>query len=237
MSVVATCYECTDIGRVRPTNEDYALCFAPGVCLVADGMGGHAAGEVASSLLAHTVQSYLGTAERPWDESVLLQSVQAANTAIRAEASAFSGYDGMGTTATIFSYADGQGIWAHVGDSRLYLFRNGILRQLTHDHSYVEGLVENGSITEEEARVHPQKNVLTRAVGVEEDVLVDTGRFDITRGDVVLLSTDGLTNMLPDAKIAEILAQSSSDPSRVLVGAANEAGGRDNITAVVVVFS
>ena len=87
MSVVATCYECTDIGRVRPTNEDSALCFAPGVCLVADGMGGHAAGEVASSLLAHTVHSYLGTAERPWDEPVLLQSVQAANTAIRAEAS------------------------------------------------------------------------------------------------------------------------------------------------------
>lgn len=234
---MASCYECTDVGHVRPTNEDSALCFAPGVCLVADGMGGHAAGEVASSLLVHTVQAYLGKTARPWSEETLRQAVCTANAAILSEAAQFPAYEGMGTTATVFSYADGKGVWAHVGDSRLYLYRKGKLLQMTRDHSYVEGLVESGSITQEEARVHPKKNVLTRAVGVDAAVEIDTGSFALSEGDAILLSTDGLTNMVTDEEIASLLASSAEDPARALVDAANAAGGKDNITAVVVVFS
>lgn len=233
---MASCYACTDVGRVRPTNEDSALCFAPGVCLVADGMGGHAAGEVASALLVQTVQSYLEAEARPWGEESLRRAVRAANTAILAEASQFPACEGMGTTATVFSYADDKGVWAHVGDSRLYLFRRGTLLQMTRDHSYVEGLVENGSITQAEARIHPRKNVLTRAVGVEKEVEIDTGSFELMAGDTVLLSTDGLTNMVTDEEVASLLSGSAEDPARALVDAANAAGGKDNITAVVVKF-
>ena len=107
---------------------------------------------------------------------------------------------------------------------------------MTRDHSYVEGLVENGSITQAEARIHPQKNVLTRAVGVEKEVEIDTGSFELMAGDTVLLSTDGLTNMVTDEEVASLLSGSAEDPARTLVDAANAAGGKDNITAVVVKF-
>lgn len=234
---MATCFAYTDVGQVRPTNEDCALCFEPGVAIVADGMGGHAAGEVASSLLVQTVREHLESSPRPWDEEVLRQAVVRANERILAEAEKFPACEGMGTTATLFCYADGVGVWAHVGDSRLYLLRDGELRQITRDHSYVEGLVENGSITEAEARRHPRKNVLTRAVGVEPSVDVDTGRFDLEPGDIALLATDGLTNMVEDADIARLIMGHPNDPAYALGAAANDAGGRDNITAVVVMLS
>ena len=142
----------------------------------------------------------------------------------------------MGTTATIFHYEDKNGFWAHVGDSRLYLLRAGKICQLTRDHSYVEDLVASGSITREEARIHPQKNMLTRAVGISENLSVDTGSFEIQPSDTVLLSTDGLTNMVDDALIESILMEEHANPARVLVDAALAAGGKDNVTAVVVTF-
>lgn len=239
---MAESFAYTDVGRVRPTNEDSALCFAPGVAVVADGMGGRAAGEVASSLLVQTVREVLERAPRPWGEDALRQAVVLANERILAEAEKYPACEGMGTTATLVLYADaeetdGEAVWAHVGDSRMYLLRSGELRQITRDHSYVEGLVESGSITEAEARKHPRKNVLTRAVGVEPDVEVDTGRLALQKGDMLLLATDGLTNMVEDADIARILSEHSNDPAYALGTAANDAGGRDNITAVVVMFS
>ncbi|MCI6100686.1 MAG: Stp1/IreP family PP2C-type Ser/Thr phosphatase [Selenomonas sp.] len=241
---MAESFAYTDIGRVRPTNEDSALCFAPGVAVVADGMGGRAAGEVASSLLVQTVREQLLAAPRPWGEEALRQAVALANEKILAEAKKYPACEGMGTTATVLSYADaaagengGEAVWAHVGDSRIYLLRGGELRQITRDHSYVEGLVESGSITEAEARKHPRKNVLTRAVGVEPDVEVDTGRLALQKGDTLLLATDGLTNMVEDADIARILEEHPNDPAYALGTAANNAGGRDNITAVVVMLS
>ena len=240
---MAESFAYTDIGRVRPTNEDSALCFAPGVAVVADGMGGRAAGEVASSLLVQTVREQLLAAPRPWGEEALRQAVALANEKILAEAKKYPACEGMGT-ATVLSYADaaagengGEAVWAHVGDSRIYLLRGGELRQITRDHSYVEGLVESGSITEAEARKHPRKNVLTRAVGVEPDVEVDTGRLALQKGDTLLLATDGLTNMVEDADIARILEEHPNDPAYALGTAANNAGGRDNITAVVVMLS
>ena len=241
---MAESFAYTDIGRVRPTNEDSALCFAPGVAVVADGMGGRAAGEVASSLLVQTVREQLLAAPRPWGEEALRQAVALANEKILAEAKKYPACEGMGTTATVLSYADaaagengGEAVWAHVGDSRIYLLRGGELRQITRDHSYVEGLVESGSITEAEARKHPRKNVLTRAVGVEPDVEVDTGRLALQKGDTLLLATDGLTNMVEDADIARILEEHPNDPAYAVGTAANNAGGRDNITAVVVMLS
>ena len=142
---MAESFAYTDVGRVRPTNEDSALCFAPGVAVVADGMGGRAAGEVASSLLVQTVRESLEQAPRPWGEEALRQAVALANEKILAEAEKYPACEGMGTTATLVSYADagvdgnagGEAVWAHVGDSRMYLLRGGELRQITRDHSYV----------------------------------------------------------------------------------------------------
>lgn len=143
----------------------------------------------------------------------------------------------MGTTATLFHREGEQGIWAHVGDSRIYLLRGQELCQITRDHSLVEDLVENGSITREEARNHPRKNILTRAVGAEENLLVDTGSLRLQNGDRLLLCSDGLTNMVTDAQIQEILQDGHPmDKAAVLVQKALEAGGTDNITAIVVEY-
>ena len=235
---MAETFAYTDVGQVRPTNEDSAAIMPPGVAIVADGMGGYAAGEVASSLLVKTVKQVLGATPQPWDEEVLRGAVMEANTAILNEAAKTPACEGMGTTATLVDYSDGKrAVWAHVGDSRLYLLHGDELHQVTRDHSYVADLVEAGTITPEEARRHPKKNVLTRAVGVEETVKVDAGCFPVERGDVLLLATDGLTNMIGDAEIARLIREHPSDPAYALGAAANDAGGRDNITAVVVVCS
>lgn len=235
---MAETFAYTDVGRVRPTNEDNAAILPQGVAIVADGMGGHAAGEVASALLVGTVKQALGAASQPWNEELLRHAVEEANTAILREAGKMPACEGMGTTATLVCYVDErEAIWAHVGDSRLYLLRGGVLRQMTRDHSYVEELVEHGTITKAEARTHPKKNVLTRAVGVEPHVDVDAGRFALERGDVLLLTTDGVTNMVDDATIARLLQAHPNDPAYAVGVAANDAGGRDNITAVVVVIS
>ena len=235
---MAKTFAYTDVGQVRPTNEDAAAIVPQGCAIVADGMGGYAAGEVASNLLVETVKQVLTQTPPPWDEEVLRGAVMEANTAILNEAAKTPACEGMGTTATLVDYSDGRiAVWAHVGDSRLYLLRDGELRQITRDHSYVADLVEAGTITPEEARRHPKKNVLTRAVGVEEDVKVDAGRFHLQNGDILLLATDGVTNMIDDATLTRLLLEHPNDPAYALGAAANDAGGRDNITAVVVVLS
>ena len=209
-------YEATDVGCVRPINEDSAAVFDPEVYVVADGMGGHAAGEVASQALC--------------------RAIHRANREILATVAENPDCQGMGTTATLLHTEQGLAFWAHVGDSRLYLLRDGVLHQVTRDHSYVEDLVEHGELTEAEARIHPQKNMLTRAVGVAEALEVDSGRFDVRTGDILLLATDGLMNMVREEEIASILQQGQQDPARALIEAALRSGGRDNVTAVVVVY-
>lgn len=170
-------------------------------------------------------------------EAELCDSIRHANHEILATVAENPDCQGMGTTATVLHLEEGQAFWAHVGDSRLYLLRSGQLMQITRDHSYVEDLVEHGEITEAEARNHPQKNMLTRAVGVEEELEVDSGSFAVAAGDVLLLATDGLMNMVPEDEIAAILSRNDEDPAKSLVAAALHYGGRDNVTAVVVVYA
>ena len=143
----------------------------------------------------------------------------------------------MGTTATLLHVSGSTAFWAHVGDSRLYLLRGDRFCQITRDHSYVEDLVEQGEITEAEARIHPRRNLLTRAVGIETELVVDTGSFPLEAGDVLLLATDGLTKLVSDPEIVMLLRSGAADPAAELIRAALAAGGTDNITAIVVVYA
>ena len=232
-------YQATDVGRVRRGNEDSVVVFEPSVYVVADGMGGEAAGEVASHLLVDTVRQTLA-GSRDIVENSLRQAVLAANDVILTCVAETPAYQGMGTTATLLHIDEDerQACWAHVGDSRLYLLRDGAaLQRVTRDHSYVEDLVAQGSITEDEAKVHPRRNLLTRAVGVDRDLSVDTGRLALKGGDVLLLATDGLMKHVSDEEIAELLLAENANPAQTLIQRALDAGGSDNITAVVVVCS
>ena len=226
-------YQKTHVGKVRKNNEDSLLVAEPNIFVAADGMGGAAAGEVASKLLVDTVKNFLSEIPEPLDEKVLSKSILKASAAIMRETYKNPDLRGMGTTATILHIYNGQAYFAHVGDSRLYRLKNSFLEQITLDHSYVETLVRNGELTPEQARVHPMKNILTQAVGATSDLEVETGNFKIEGGEIFLLCTDGLTNMVEDAVIKKILAESQS-PAEDLIQAALDNGGHDNITAVVV---
>ena len=226
-------YQKTHVGKVRKNNEDALLVTEPNIFVAADGMGGAAAGEVASKLLVDTVKNFLSEIPEPLDEKVLSKSILKASAAIMRETYKNPDLRGMGTTATILHIYNGQAYFAHVGDSRLYRLKNSFLEQITLDHSYVETLVRNGELTPEQARVHPMKNILTQAVGATSDLEVETGNFKIEGNEKFLLCTDGLTNMVEDAVIKKILAESQS-PAEDLIQAALDNGGHDNITAVVV---
>ncbi len=224
----------SDTGRQRTANEDSYFASAP-LFAVADGMGGAQAGEVASKIAAELFE----TAERRDGEpaeAFLRRVAQEANARIHALAEHDSSRSGMGTTLTAL-LVDGDDVAvAHVGDSRAYLLRDGKLRMLTSDHSLVEELRRQGRISDEQAEDHPQRSIITRALGPEAEVEVDTMSFNARPGDVFLLCSDGLTTMLKDDGIAAVLAETPDLDGAVdrLVGAANEAGGRDNITAVAV---
>ncbi len=236
MTYLSKVYRATDVGLVRPGNEDALAVFSPECYMVADGMGGHVAGEVASGLLVEVVQEQLqGKASLTIDD--LRSAILVAHKEMQQAARNTPAYEGMGTTATIFHIAAGNLCWAHVGDSRLYLLRHGKLDQVTRDHSYVEELVERGKLTESEARVHPQKNMLTRAVGMEGALDVDGGQFALEAGDILLLATDGLMNMVPDASISRILQEEPGDKAARLVSEALSAGGRDNVTVIVLEYA
>lgn len=227
-------FAATNKGKVREINEDSCAFIPPDTYVVADGMGGCAAGEVASAMLVDVFREIFSDAAHERGEEALLHAVQTANRRILYAAAADEARKGMGTTVVALQHEEDTAYWAHVGDSRLYLLREGALRCLTRDHSFVQDLVERGSITEEDAKNHPKKNLLTRAVGVEENLLVDTGSFVIEAGDVVLLCSDGLTNMVGEAAIRETLQGESADTAQDLIELALLAGGIDNITAIVV---
>lgn len=226
-------YQKTHVGKVRKNNEDSLLVTEPNIFVAADGMGGAAAGEIASKLLVDTVKNFLSNIPEPLDEKILSKSILKASAKIINETYKNPDLRGMGTTATILHIYNGQAYFAHVGDSRLYRLKNSFLEQITLDHSYVETLVRNGELTPEQARVHPMKNILTQAVGATSDIDVETGNFKIEGGEIFLLCTDGLTNMVEDADIKKILVESQS-PAEDLIQAALDNGGHDNITAVVV---
>ena len=225
-------FQATHVGKVRYNNEDSLIVIEPETFVVADGMGGASAGEVASQMLVETVKNFLSKTPKPWDENILAQTILLANDKILNTARRHEEYHGMGTTATILSLDGGQAYFAHVGDSRLYLLRNNFFQQVTEDHSYVETLVKRGELTAEEARFHPMKNVLTQAVGAMVNLQIDKANFPVERGDVFLLCTDGLTNMVEDELIVKIL-KTAHNPAESLIEAALNAGGRDNISVIV----
>ena len=227
-------YHATHVGKVRKNNEDALIFIEPETFVVADGMGGAAAGEIASQMLVDTAKNFLPNVPEPWSEDILKKTILKANASILRTAAENENYRGMGTTATILHIYDGRAYFAHVGDSRIYRLKNNQLEQITEDHSYVEELVRRGELTPEEARFHPLKNLLTQAVGVIEEIEVDTASFPVESGDIFLLCTDGLTNMISDETIAEILRESAS-PVDDLIAAALQNGGHDNISAIVAV--
>lgn len=234
-------YVRSDIGLVRETNEDSYVFIPPHLFVVADGMGGHAAGEIASNLAAKTVTQYvLDHSDSTNPEEVLEQAITHANELIYDKAQAEPQYSGMGTTVTIAYIVNNIIYWGHVGDSRIYLLRKpgNELCQLTEDHSLVWELMRNGNISKDEAYNHPQRNMLTRAVGTSTSIKVDTGRADWSHGDILLLCTDGLTSMVREAEICKILNSDPFTESVIdsLVLEAKNAGGLDNITAITVQY-
>jgi protein phosphatase len=232
----------TDTGRIRQGNEDNFFAEADdrrGVFVVADGMGGHAAGEVASEMAVTIVsRNLLGlTSVRDSGAADLVsKSLQEANKAIFDRMLAESDKQGMGTTASVMVLSDHGYLIGQIGDSRVYLYRDGALIQITKDHSYVQEQVDAGLLTPEQARYHPYSNVITRCVGASDEVEADIYSGDVRVGDVFLLCSDGLTGMVDDRRLAQLL-MARSGPGRIvdsLIAEANGRGGLDNITAIVI---
>jgi PPM family protein phosphatase len=225
-------YAGTDTGRQRRANEDSLLARSP-LFVVADGMGGAQAGEVASRIAIESFQPGLPDASQP--ELALADLARAANTRIHELSHSNAEQAGMGTTLTAVYVGEQEVAIAHVGDSRAYCLRNGQLQRLTDDHSLVDELMRQGRLTPEEAVEHPQRSVITRALGPEGMVEVDTRSVRARPGDVYLLCSDGLTTMIGEDQIAEVLLAHPRlrDAGEALIAAANEAGGRDNITVLL----
>jgi protein phosphatase len=230
---VAEHFERTDTGRQRRGNEDAFYARAP-LFAVADGMGGAQAGEVASHLAVEVLEQGLPVGAGSVEER-LRARVREANARIMESAQADDARAGMGTTLTVAYVGEDELTVAHVGDSRLYRMREGTFERLTDDHSLVEELVRQGKLTPEEADEHPQRSIITRALGAEEGVEADSRTWPGRDGDVYLICSDGLTSMVPEAQVGEILttAASLAAAGRSLIDAANDAGGRDNITVVL----
>jgi len=234
----------SDVGRCREINQDQLL-IDPELELyaVADGMGGHAAGEVASQLAIESLSEAMGLERHPGpvtpDEAArrLEQAFHEGNRKICESVLARGEWRGMGTTIVALLAIGEEAVIGHVGDSRAYLLRDGALSRLTSDHSWVNEQVKLGLMTDAEAHRHPMRNIVTRALGNRADLQVELTRAKLNHGDVVLLCSDGLNSMLSDDEIRETLSRHSDDPEaacQALVDHANQKGGEDNITVVVV---
>ena len=231
----------TDVGMIRSGNEDSFFAHATrerGIFIVADGMGGHAAGEVASEMTVQIISRELhdlrdadGTAEERVSDSIRL-----ANRAVYERTMQESDKQGMGTTASVLLVSGTRYLIGQVGDSRIYLLRDGALKQLTKDHSYVQEQVDAGLLTPEQARYHPYSNVITRCVGASDAVDPDTYSGELKAGDTFLVASDGLTGMVDDRRLQQLLLSRASAGRVVdaLIAEANYRGGLDNITAIVV---
>lgn len=234
-------YAQTDVGMKRSINQDYMYCSETSVgsfrnlFIVADGMGGHKAGDKASKLCVKTMMECVEKSEHKTPVMTFEDAVQMTNEAIYEQAQSNTAYEGMGTTMVACTFEEKTMYVANIGDSRLYLLRDKI-RQITDDHSFVEELVKNGKLTESEARIHPQKNIITRALGINEKVHADYFEIEVECGDVVLMCSDGLSNMLDDDDIEYIIKHSDDlqQAGEKLVSEANKSGGDDNITVLLV---
>lgn len=234
-------YALTDIGRKRQLNQDYIYLTEnpignlPNLFIVADGMGGHKAGDYASDLAVKTVTREVETSAEKSPVKILNHAITTANQVLRRRASEDFALNGMGTTLVAATCIGRLLQVANVGDSRLYVIGDEIT-QITQDHSLVEEMVRMGGLGREEARNHPDKNIITRAVGARNDIEVDFFELELETGDMVLLCSDGLTNMVDDETICRILKNGKSLKDRVeeLVETANSNGGRDNISVIVI---
>lgn len=238
-------YSQTDTGRVRTNNEDsVALDERSAVAVLADGMGGYAAGEVASGMACDFIQSELGRWLREASTSASDNDVKRAmdicvdnaNRAIFGAAHSNPTYAGMGTTLVLGVFRSGRLLLGHIGDSRGYRLRDGVLQRITKDHSLLQEQIDAGILTPEQAQFATNKNLVTRALGVEDMVQMETHLHDIQSGDVYLMCSDGLSDMLTDPQIGYVLSQHAHlpDMGAALIAAANDAGGRDNIAVVLV---
>jgi PPM family protein phosphatase len=232
----------TDVGRIRAGNEDSLYADADqerGLFIVADGMGGHAAGEVASEMAVQIVARDLAALRdvtRADAGTIMADALKSANRAIYERTIQEADKQGMGTTASCLLMGQGRYIIGHIGDSRVYLLRDGEFRQITKDHSYVQEQVDAGFLTPEQARYHPYSNVITRCVGANAAVEADVLTGELQAGDLYLVASDGLTGMVEDPQLKKLL-ESRQTPGRIvdaMITEANRRGGLDNITAIVV---
>ena len=234
-------YAITDIGQRRQLNQDFIYLSEtpignlPNVFIVADGMGGHNAGDYASRYAVETVVNEIGTSFEKNPVRILGKAIEKANTLIRERAQENAAYNGMGTTMVIATCIGRYLEVANVGDSRLYVI-NDKIEQITQDHSLVEEMVRMGGIDRESARNHPDKNIITRAIGARDYIEADYFNMELRTGDIVLLCSDGLTNMMEDKTIHQILTGDGSlkDRAEKLVETANLNGGKDNISVIVI---
>ncbi|MEG1880146.1 MAG: Stp1/IreP family PP2C-type Ser/Thr phosphatase [Oscillospiraceae bacterium] len=238
----------SDVGCIRELNEDsFKICgFSPtensGFCVLADGMGGHSAGEVASQkavdVVSESLNGILDECERKSLPQIINRAIEEANSQIYNLAKQDTAKAGMGTTIVVSCFEPDGAYIANVGDSRAYAYRNDELYQITRDHSVVEEMVENGSITREEARFHPQKNIITRALGTDDDTCADIFEYDYCLGDVLIMCSDGLSGMVSDREISYIIksGKDAKDIVEELIKSAKESGGTDNITVICIRF-
>jgi len=237
----------TDTGMIRDINEDhYIIAEDTGLFLVADGLGGHNAGEVASRMAGDVIEDHLNTTDNPlvgeYEEGFsrntnrMLSGIRLANTAIYEAGQNISEHQGMGTTISLVLINHDVMTLAHVGDSRIYRIRRGRLERLTRDHTMVEEQVQRGLITKEEANRSRHKNIITRALGIRDTIEIDADEEVLLNHDRILLCTDGLTNMVSEEDILDIILSNGDDPQNActeLVSRANSNGGRDNITVIL----
>ena len=234
----------TDIGKAREINQDYYYISEnteiPQVYILADGMGGYKGGEIASKLAVESAARYIKSnfssnlMEKEEILKLVENAVEYANMVVYEKAKNNEELKNMGTTLDICLIYQNKAFISHIGDSRIYRIRKEFMRKLTKDHSYVQQLVDEGKITKEESMNHPKKNMLIKALGCTEFIEPDSMIKGFIKGDIILMCTDGLTNMVSEQEVFNILKTNTIEPSKELVEKANEKGGLDNITAVVI---
>lgn len=239
---VLRAFSITDIGKRRKLNQDYVFASVcpignlPNVFIVADGMGGHNAGDYASRHTVEMMENQIRLSQKTEPVQILDNAIREANTYIRGMAQENENLSGMGTTVVAATMEEAVLLVANVGDSRLYIIDREEIRQITKDHSLVEEMVRMGGIDRKAARSHPDKNIITRAVGALDTIEVDFFQVDLMPGDIILLCSDGLTNMLEDEEIREIVSrdESLSEKGKQLIDTANQNGGKDNIAVILI---
>ena len=234
-------YAATDVGRIREVNQDYIFCSMepvgklPNLFLVADGMGGHKAGDLASRYTVETLTDSIKNSASDNPITIINDAIMEANTKLLEKAAESEQYTGMGTTLVVCTIIGESMYVANVGDSRLYLY-DGRLPQITRDHSLVAEMVALGKLGRDEARRHEKKNVITRAIGGAKEIMADFFEAELTAGNRIIMCSDGLSNMVEDEEIERVLASDIpiEDKTKQLLGRANENGGKDNIAVVII---